>query len=64
MTVAAELGMQPEVAHAHVGLGRLHRRAGDPRRAREHLQLAVSLLRVMDMPLWLEKAEADLRRVG
>ncbi len=53
--------MRPLLAHCHVGLGRLFRRADDHAQAKEHLAAAATLFREMDMPLWLEQAEAELR---
>jgi tetratricopeptide (TPR) repeat protein len=55
---ADELGMRPLVAHCHLGLGRLYRRAGDAAKAQEHLTTARSMYREMGMTFWLEKAEA------
>jgi tetratricopeptide (TPR) repeat protein len=53
--LAGQLGMQPLVAHGHLGLGRLgtRPRVGD-------LREAARLFRKMDMPLWHERAEAEL----
>ena len=56
---ATELGMRPLVAHCHLGLGRLLRRAGDLDRAREHLASARALFKEMDMRFWLERAAAE-----
>ena len=61
MTLAATLGMRPLVAHCHVGLGRLARRAGRPEQAQEHLSAAAAMWREMDMRFWLEQAEAEMR---
>jgi len=52
--------MRPAVAHSHLGLGRLYRRAGKPVQAREHLTTAVSLYREMAMLYWQEQTEAEL----
>ena len=52
--------MRPLVAHCHLGLGKLYRRADDRARAGEHLQTALTMYREMDMGFWLEKAEAAL----
>lgn len=56
---AEELGMRPFVAHCHLGLGTLYRRTGKSQQAREHLTTAAAMYREMDMPFWLEKAEAE-----
>ena len=51
-------GMQPVIAHCHLGLGRLYLRAGE--RAQEHRQLAAaaSLYRDMGMRFYLEQLSA------
>ena len=49
-------GMRPLVAHCHLGLGKLYRRAGDDTKAREHLTTAATMYREMGMTFWLEKA--------
>ena len=56
--------MRPLVAHCHLGLGKLHRRAGKRREAQKHLNTATAMYREMDMGFWLEQAEAELREVG
>ena len=56
----AELrGMRPLISHCHLGLGTLYRRTGKRQEAQEHLTLATTMYREMDMPFWLEQAEAD-----
>jgi hypothetical protein len=50
--------MRPLVAHCHLGLGTLYRRAGDAAKAQEHLTTARNMYREMGMTFWLEKAEA------
>jgi hypothetical protein len=37
------------VADCRLGLGRVYRRAGEPRRAQEHLIIATAMYREMDM---------------
>ena len=61
MTLASVLGMRPLLAHCHVGLGKLSRQAGKPEQALEHLTIATTMWREMDMRFWLEKAEAEMR---
>jgi tetratricopeptide (TPR) repeat protein len=61
MTLADELGMRPLAAHCHLGLGRLSRRTGQREQAQEHLAIATTMYREMDMRYWLEQAEAELR---
>jgi class 3 adenylate cyclase/tetratricopeptide (TPR) repeat protein len=59
--LAADLGMQPLVAHCHLGLAAVHERLGQPDVAREHSRTATAMFREMDMPRWLERAEAEAR---
>jgi len=58
--LAEELGMRPLAAHCHRGLGKLYGKTGRPREAQEHLMTATALYREMDMPFWLEQAEAGV----
>jgi tetratricopeptide (TPR) repeat protein len=58
MALADELGMRPEVAHCHRGLGQLHRRMGMAEQAREHLATASTMYREMGMHRWLEQSES------
>jgi class 3 adenylate cyclase/tetratricopeptide (TPR) repeat protein len=60
-TLATELGMRPLVAHCHLGLGRLYRLTGAGVKGQEHLTTATTMYRVMDMPFWLEQAEAEMK---
>ncbi len=64
LALAEELGMRPLVAHCHLGLGRLYRRAARPDQAREQLATATTLYREMDMRFWLEQAEAERAATG
>jgi tetratricopeptide (TPR) repeat protein len=64
LTLAAELGMRPLVAHCHLGLGTLYRRMGTRDQAREHLDSATAMFREMDMPFWLQKADAEIPERG
>jgi class 3 adenylate cyclase/tetratricopeptide (TPR) repeat protein len=61
LALAEELQMRPLVAHCHLGLGKLYRRAGRREQAHEHLTTATTLYREMDMRFWLEKAETAMR---
>jgi DNA-binding SARP family transcriptional activator/tetratricopeptide (TPR) repeat protein len=61
---AGDLGMRPLVAHCHHGLGRLHQHRGQRPLAQQHLAIAVSMMREMDMGLWRERAEADASLCG
>jgi hypothetical protein len=60
MANAEGLGMRPLIAHCHLGLGKLFRRAGDAVRAREHLGAATAMYREMDMSSYLAPAETEL----
>jgi len=53
---AEACAMRPLVAHCHLGLGRLARRAGKGDQAREHLAVATAMYREMAMRYWLEQA--------
>jgi hypothetical protein len=55
--------MRPLVAHCHHGLGRLCQRTGAHERAAKHLATATTMYLDMDMPFWLERAEAERRRL-
>jgi len=60
LAAAEELGMRPLAAHSHLGLGMLFHRTSDQAKAAEHLTIAATMYREMDMGFWLEKAEAEL----
>jgi hypothetical protein len=62
--LAEELGMQPLVAHCHLGLGKLHAKTGRRAVVRTELSAAIELYRAMAMTLWLPQAEAALAQVG
>jgi class 3 adenylate cyclase/tetratricopeptide (TPR) repeat protein len=64
LALADELGMRPLVAHCHLDLGKLFRNAGRPERAREHLVIAVTLYREMDMRVWQDQADTELRQLA
>jgi tetratricopeptide (TPR) repeat protein len=59
LTLAKPRGMRPLAAHCHFGLGRLHRRTGNPGRARQHLTAAKNMYSEMDMGFWLTQVEAE-----
>jgi tetratricopeptide (TPR) repeat protein len=63
LALAEELGMRPLMAHCHVGLGKLYRRIGSRQQAEEHLTTAAAMMREMEMGLWLEKAEGELKEL-
>jgi len=64
IALAKELGMRPLMAHCNLGLGKLYRRTGKQQRAKEYLTTAMTMMRDMQMGLWLEKAEAELKELG
>jgi class 3 adenylate cyclase/tetratricopeptide (TPR) repeat protein len=61
--LADELGMRPLAAHCHLGLGRLYRGTGQGQKAQEQFVIARTMYREMDMPFWLERAEAEVREM-
>jgi len=61
MATAEAQGQRPFVAHCHLGLGRLSARIGKQQAATEHLSIAASMYREMDMRFWLGEAEAAMR---
>jgi tetratricopeptide (TPR) repeat protein len=58
--MAERIGMRPLVAHCRLGLGKLYRRTGKRQEAQEHLTIATTMYREMDMTYWLEQAEAQM----
>jgi class 3 adenylate cyclase/tetratricopeptide (TPR) repeat protein len=60
LALAEELGMRPLAAHCHLGLGTLYQTIGRDEEAQDHLATAAEMYRAMEMPFWLEKAEAAL----
>jgi class 3 adenylate cyclase/tetratricopeptide (TPR) repeat protein len=61
LALAESRGMRPLVAHCHLGLGRLDRRAALREPAREHLVTAARMYRDMGMRFWLDLAEAETK---
>ncbi len=64
LALAEELGMRPLVAHCHLGLGTLYRRADRLEQAHAELSAAVELFRTMEITFWLTRAEAALNRTA
>jgi len=64
LALAGELDMRPLVAHCHLGLGTLYRRAAKRQEAHECLTVATAMYREMGMRCWLEKAEAEWRELS
>jgi len=60
-----EAGLQPfETARSVLVLGQVHRRAKRKRLARESLERAREAFATLGARLWLERAEAELARIG
>ena len=64
LALAEALGLRPLMAHCHLGLGVLYRLAGRRQQAREHLTIATTMYREMEMPFWLETAKADAEELA
>ena len=64
LALAESRGMRPLIAHCHLGLGKLYARSGKREQATETLGVAAAMYRDMDMPFWLEQAQAELKAVG
>jgi len=56
--------MRPLMGQCHFGLGRMYRRIDNLEQAKRHLTTATSMMRDMQMGLWLEQAEAELKGLG
>jgi class 3 adenylate cyclase/ribosomal protein L40E len=63
IAIAEELRMRPLIAHCHLGLGKLYKRTEKRDKAQEHLTVATTMFRQMDMRFWLEKAEAEMKEL-
>ena len=61
---ARALKLRPLLARSELALGQLQRRAGQKDAARQNLQSAVSSLKEMQMPIWLQKAETELQALN
>jgi tetratricopeptide (TPR) repeat protein len=59
LALAGELGMDPLVAHCHLGLRRLYQRCGAQRTAEEHRDKADRMYRDLGMRFWLEQARTQ-----
>jgi uncharacterized protein HemY len=56
--------MRPLIAHCHLGLGKLYWRTGRCEEASEHLTIATTLYREMDMQFWLGQAEEGMKELA
>ena len=63
LVLAEGLEMRPLVAHCHLGLGKVYLRTSKRNQARDHLTVATTMYRDMDMTYWLERAEAEMRQL-
>ena len=63
LVLASELGMRPLLAHCHLGLSRLYKRTAERDKVQEHLTVATTMYRQMDMPFWLEKAKTEMKEI-
>jgi class 3 adenylate cyclase len=64
LSIAEELRMQPVIAHAKMGLGRVMRLRGDRERAEEYLVAAFMLFRSMDVPFWVRRCGEEMMQIG
>jgi class 3 adenylate cyclase/tetratricopeptide (TPR) repeat protein len=64
LALAKPRGMRPLVAHCHLGLSKFHHLRGHRDQAQEHLKIAISMYREMDMKYWLERASAAAGKLG
>ncbi|CAN0495992.1 unnamed protein product, partial [Phaeothamnion confervicola] len=58
------LKLRPLLARSEFALGQLHRRAGQKDSARRQLEIAVSMLKELQMPSWLQKAQTELQALN
>jgi tetratricopeptide (TPR) repeat protein len=63
LALADKLGMQPLVAHCHLGLGTLYSQTGGQAQVRTELLAAITLYRTMEMTFWLPDTEASLAHI-
>jgi tetratricopeptide (TPR) repeat protein len=64
LALAEPRGMRPLIAHCHLGLSKLYQRIGRREQASEHLGIATTMYREMDMHFWREQAEAGTRELA
>ncbi len=62
--LAEELSMRPLLAHCHVSRARLECRAVRTASARQLFGAATAAFRELEMPFWLERAEAETRSLA
>jgi len=64
LNTAEELRMQPVIAHAKMGMGRVMRLRGDRERAEEYLVTAFMMFRGMDVPFWVRRCGEEMMQLG
>jgi tetratricopeptide (TPR) repeat protein len=57
------LGLRPDAARCHLGLGALYRRVGRREAAEEHLATALTMFSEMQMEYWIEKTTSALKEL-
>jgi tetratricopeptide (TPR) repeat protein len=62
--LAEELGLRPLMAHCHLGLGGLYRRAGTREQARKHLARAVTMFGEMEMRHWRKQSQMAMAELA
>jgi len=62
--LAEELSMHPLLAHCHVSRARLECRAGRIASARQLFDAGITAFRELEIPFWLERAEAEARSLA
>jgi tetratricopeptide (TPR) repeat protein len=63
LALAERLGMDPLIAHCHLGLGKVCLRTGTREQAQAHVATATTMYRNMGMTHWLEQAVALLHQL-
>jgi hypothetical protein len=56
LDLATALGLRPEVAHCHLGLGAVYRHTRQREQAHEQFTIARTMYRGLDMAYWLAQA--------
>jgi DNA-binding SARP family transcriptional activator len=64
LSLAEPRGMRPLIAHCRRGLGHLYACASRWEAARDHLITAAAMYRELDLPLWLEQAEMEIKTLA
>jgi class 3 adenylate cyclase/tetratricopeptide (TPR) repeat protein len=59
-----KLGVRPDAARCHLGLGGLYGQTGRHDQSAEHLAAARAMFREMEMPYWIETTERALAEQG